>query len=82
MSEISTEFMYNVVVEGKGQANQVFDSADEALRYAMHFTYLPFSNLGTATAMLKQGQEVSYSYGFSSVHIVPVSKRKLSKGQP
>ena len=38
MEGIPVSYMFNVEVEGK--ANAVFDTADEAVRYAMHHVYL------------------------------------------
>lgn len=68
-------YMFNVEVEGK--ANAVFDTADEALRFAMHHVYLSNGTLQQAIDTLNQGQLFMYSYGFSGVNIVPVTKRRV-----
>ena len=70
-----SQYMFNVVVEGK--ANAVFDTADEALRFAMHHVYLSNSKTQQAKSILNQGQVFGYSYGFSSVNIAPIAKRKV-----
>lgn len=70
------EFMFNVVAEGK--ANAVLDTADEALRFAMHHVYLSPSVMDGAKQLLEQGEPYSYAYGFTGVSITPVAKRAAS----
>ena len=67
-------YMFNVEVEGK--ANAVFDTADEAVRYAMHHVYLQAHEFQSAVDTLNRGHVFMYSYGFAGVNIVPVAKRK------
>ena len=67
------EYMFNVEIEGK--ANAVFDTADEAVRFAMHHIYLSREKSSEAIDVLNQGQVFMYCYGFAGVNIVPVAKR-------
>ena len=71
-----SRYMYNVMVEGSALA--VFDTADEALRFAMHKVYLGPDGFNQARATLERGEETRYAYGFSTVHIVPVKKRAIA----
>lgn len=70
------EFMFNVVAEGR--ANAVFDTADEALRFAMHHVYLSQSVMDGAKQLLEQGEPYSYADGFMGVSITPVAKKAPS----
>lgn len=71
-----TQYIFNVVAEGK--ANAVFDTADEALRFAMHHVYLSPSVMDGAKQLLEQGEPYSYAYGFTGVSITPVAKKSAS----
>lgn len=71
-----TQFMFNVVAEGK--ANAVFDTADEALRFAMHNVYLSPSAMDGAKQLLEQGEPYSYAYGFTGISITPIAKKAAS----
>ena len=64
---VGCKYMFNVEVEGK--ANAVFDTADEAVRFAMHHVYLGYVNFQIAIDTLNQGQVYMYSYGFSAVNM-------------
>ena len=66
--------MFNVEVEGK--ANAIFDTADEAVRFAMNHVYLSSGLKQQAIDTLNQGQSYMFSYGFSGVNIIPIAKRK------
>lgn len=72
---MSDEQMFNVTVEGKTSA--VFDTADEAVRYAMHHVYLAPYRFQEVVDTLNQGQVFKYCYGFNEAHIVPVAKRRM-----
>ena len=72
-------YMYNVIVEGKSIA--VLDTADEALRYSMGYVYMSHKNFNEYRSKLESGEPVNYSYGFSSVQIVPVAKRRQEQGK-
>lgn len=69
------EYMFNVEIEGK--TNAVFDTADQAVRYAMSYVYMTPTWFQQAVDMLNQGQVFRYGYGFSVVNIVPVAKRRV-----
>lgn len=71
-----TQYTFNVVAEGK--ANAVFDTADEALRFAIHQVYLSPSVMDGAKQLLEQGEPYSYAYGFTGVSITPVAKKPAS----
>jgi hypothetical protein len=60
-------------VEIEGGARQTFDSPAEALAYAGAHVYLPPERANDAERLLLLGQIVMYSYGFTSVNIVPVT---------
>ena len=77
---VAREYMFNLMVEGK--ANEVYDTADEAVRMAMHHVYLSPPRFQEAVDTLKQGQVFTYSYGFSWVDIIPVAKRRINTTPP
>ena len=66
--------MYNVMVENK--ANGVFDTANDAMQWAKSYAYLGLQSLRYGIQKLERGEEFRYAYGFTTVHIVPVSKRQ------
>jgi len=66
--------MYNVMVENK--ANGVFDTANDAMQWAMSYAYLGLQSLRYSIQKLERGEEFRYAYGFTTVHIVPVAKRQ------
>ena len=68
------QYMYNVMVANKALA--VFDTADEALRFAMHNIFIGTNDLEHARHAIENGHDWRYAYGFSDLHIVPVAKRK------
>ena len=72
---VGREYMFNVEVEGK--ANAVFDTADDAVRFAMRYVFLSAGRIQEAIDTLNQGQVFQYCYGFAGVNIVPVAKRKM-----
>lgn len=71
-----SKFMFNVVAEGK--ANAVFDTADEALRFAMGQVYLSPSVMDGAKQLLERGEPYAYAYGFTGVNVTPVAKKPVS----
>ncbi len=73
----NSRYMYNVMV--LNEANAVFDTANEALRFAMHHVYLGPNGFAQAEKGLENGEKFSYCYGFASVDIVPVRKRTVGQ---
>jgi hypothetical protein len=61
---------FQVQVENK--ATQDFDTADEALRWAMGHVYLSPNAMIQGKEVLNAGSVYRYCYGFCSVNIVPV----------
>jgi len=77
--------MYNVMVENK--ANGVFDTANDAMQWAMSYAYLGLRVAITpiwhdGMQKLERGEEFRYAYGFTTVHIVPVAKRQPWEEHP
>ena len=72
--------MYNVMVENK--ANGVFDTANDAMQWAMSYAYLGLQSLRYGMQKLERGEEFRYAYGFTTVHIVPVAKRQPWEEHP
>jgi hypothetical protein len=61
---------FQVQVENK--ATQDFDTADEALRWAMGHVYLSPIRFEDGKDLLNSGRVFSYCYGFAGVDIVPI----------
>lgn len=58
-------------------ANAVFDDAIQALNFAERHVYIPNPKWDMYHSMLLRGETVNYAYGFNTVSIVPVAKRKI-----
>ena len=67
--EMAERVRFNVDIEGHSRSE--FDSADEALRFAMGHVYLSPSDFESGREILASGRVFSYCYGFSGVNIVP-----------
>ena len=68
-----SEYYFNVNCD---KANGVFDTADEALKFATHHVWMSPNNIPLAKDLISEGSIYRYAYEFCGCEIIPVAKRR------